>query len=258
MKALFFDIDGTLVNDKIEMTARTAKALNKAAMAGHTIVLCSGRSVDGLKVILDDLDFAPCLATLNGAYIVDEEGKPIFSEVIDAKEALEVCSLIKECGLDYMYFPGPRWGTEGDNELYRFEFKVTLARGLKTPIEKIVKRMEINKLLSYGKRSAEFIDLASKKFPNLSFLPSSSTYTEINTKGASKGGAIIKVAEAKNIAIKDTICFGDYENDLSMFRIAGTKVAMGNAIAEIKAEADYITRTNNEDGVAVFLEEYLF
>ena len=76
-KIVFTDIDGTLLNTRHELTARTKAALEMAEACGITIALCSGRAHDGLLDITDRLSFTPYLVTLNGAYIIDDAGNTV-------------------------------------------------------------------------------------------------------------------------------------------------------------------------------------
>ena len=82
-------------------------------------------------------------------------------------------------------------------------------------------------------------------------------WIEINGLNINKFEALKKIALKENIEIKDIISFGDSINDIEMIENAGVSVAMGNAIDELKKEADYVTTSHNEDGIIKFLEEYL-
>lgn len=82
-------------------------------------------------------------------------------------------------------------------------------------------------------------------------------YYEIMPKDVSKGHALLEIAEYLGIDQENIIAFGDQDNDMSMIQMAGVGVAMGNAIDSLKAAADYVTLTNNEDGIAAYLEKYL-
>ena len=97
-----------------------------------------------------------------------------------------------------------------------------------------------------------------KKFGDVTEqVKSSRFYYEVMPKGLSKGASIIEACKIFGIDIKDTIVFGDEMNDISMFEVAGTGVAMGNAVESIKNIADYVTKSNNEDGIAYYLENFV-
>ena len=80
---------------------------------------------------------------------------------------------------------------------------------------------------------------------------------EINYKDVSKGNAIKSLLDKYNIKEEELVCIGDNENDISMIKLAGLGIAMGNAISEVKNIADYITDTNKRDGVAKAIEKFI-
>ena len=86
---------------------------------------------------------------------------------------------------------------------------------------------------------------------------SAESYLEIFPKGMDKGKALGIICRKLGIKKEETIAFGDEELDIPMIEAAGTGVAMGNAIEALKAKADFVTKTNNEAGIAVALEYYL-
>lgn len=257
MKPIFLDIDGTLLNSRFEVTPRTKAALKAATEKDYRIVLCSGRAVMGLSDVLRQLSFPVMLATLNGAYITDEERNVLHSAAFSQRDVNSICALIKENGLDYMYFYGENWGVEEDNPLYDYELSVVKTIGSKEKVDIIAAKHPINKLLSYGKPEAslDFYRKIKEAYPDFEIFPSSPEYIEINTPGVTKGAAVRVVSQYLGSDIKEAIAFGDYNNDISMFQSGCKAVAMGNAIPELKAIADSITLSNDEDGIAVYLEE---
>ena len=87
--------------------------------------------------------------------------------------------------------------------------------------------------------------------------PDDQNNLELNWKTADKGRALLHLAERLGVPAADTVAFGDSSNDLTMLQAAGTGVAMGNASEEVRAACDAVTATNEEDGVAVYLERYV-
>ncbi|MFM1534318.1 HAD hydrolase family protein, partial [Helcococcus ovis] len=89
------------------------------------------------------------------------------------------------------------------------------------------------------------------------FVYSEPFYFEAMPKNVSKGETLVEVAEKLGYNISDTVSFGDQGNDFTMIKLAGTGVAMGNSIDELKEIADFVTKTNDEDGVAEYIEKYI-
>lgn len=256
---IFLDIDGTLITSDFRVTERTRDALTQAERAGHRIILCSGRAVSGLKDVIAQLEIKPMMATLNGAYITDENRNIISESPFERETLLKMASIIKEEGLRYMYFFKEEWGTEAKDAVYEHELNAVKIKGTAEPIEKLSLQHKVHKLLSFGESSKGLAVLTKLKslFPEYEIAPSSPTYVEINTPGVGKGMAVRKICSYLGCRAEDAICFGDYNNDISMFQTAGTGIAMGNAVPEIKALATEITASNDEDGIAIWIENNL-
>ncbi len=256
-KIVFTDIDGTLLNSSHELTPRTGAALEKANSAGIIIALCSGRAHDGLLDITDSLSFSPYLVTLNGAYILDDR-KNIVSEHFFKKEELsELEKIRKRYGLGLLYFSGEHWASAAYDEFYEDEYSIVKRKGSACPVMEY--EGKVHKYLTVGTTEANrlFAEAARKDLSHLEIVPSSSRYTEVNTHGCDKGQGIIDVCRYTGADIKNTYCFGDYDNDIAMFRTAGVPIAMANAVDKVKALAAHITLSCNEDGVAVALERII-
>jgi 5-amino-6-(5-phospho-D-ribitylamino)uracil phosphatase len=106
----------------------------------------------------------------------------------------------------------------------------------------------------------ERLQEAAAQFAGISGITVTSSHPnniEINHEQATKGEALVKLAAHYGIVLKDTVVFGDSHNDLSMFAVAGCRVAMGNAASELKEVSDIVTVSHEEDGVAVVLEELI-
>lgn len=94
--------------------------------------------------------------------------------------------------------------------------------------------------------------------PELSISSSVYNNLEVNAKGADKGAALLWLADYLGIDREETMSFGDGENDIPMIKAAGIGVAMGNALDTVKAAADTVTLTNDEDGVAAAIRKFIF
>lgn len=106
----------------------------------------------------------------------------------------------------------------------------------------------------------QFNAILKKPFPdeNVNFCASDDLLTETSSAHASKGNGLRRLMELLDIHKDAVMAFGDNGNDVDMFHTAGISVAVGNALPEVQAEADFVSGTNDEDGVAKFLEEWIF
>ncbi|MBR1918098.1 MAG: Cof-type HAD-IIB family hydrolase [Spirochaetales bacterium] len=256
---IFIDIDGTLLNSRKELTERTREALVYAKSRGYVIVLCSGRCYDGLKGVLEQLPFSPWTATLNGAYIRDDMGRVVHQDTIGTEVLASLQEIGKRTGCHSLYFFGEHWGADNNRAIYDSEFLVTHQDGINEPLEEVMRTNRINKYLSTGthEECLEFMHLAKEEFPAYEIELSSPTYVEVNTPTTTKGKAVKIVSRLLGVSTERAICFGDYYNDMTMFQIAGESVAMENAVAEIRKAAKYTTESNDNDGLAIWIEENL-
>lgn len=265
-KMIVLDIDGTLTNDEKEITPKTLDALRKAQEHGIVLVLASGRPAAGLKQLSRELEMDKhhgILLSYNGGKVLDaEDGTVFYEKGIPTERAKAVLRHLEQFPVTPMIF--------GEDSLY-----VTDKSGYKVDYESSINRIRIEET---GRPLSEFLNFTTVKIltaaPNqvllenkeaitkpfedeFSFVMSAPFYLECNMKGINKAASLDSVCQTMGIKAEEVISFGDAQNDITMVEYAGLGVAMGNACEELKAVADEITLSNNEDGIAVLLEKYL-
>lgn len=264
-KLIAVDVDGTLVNSKGQITARTREALIAATKAGHEVMIVSGRATFGLRHQAKTLAFdkyGGVLSSFNGGELFDfKEKKVLASHKMDYDLAKEILEFSKDLDLELMIFDGDKILTDRPDGYYVKRESEIIDMDIK-PIKNLKNGLDFapNKFLFA--QDPDKIDKPAqklmKKFGDVTEqVKSSRFYYEVMPKGLSKGSSIIEACKIFGIDIKDTIVFGDEMNDISMFEVAGTGVAMGNAVESIKNIADYVTKSNNEDGIAYYLENFV-
>ncbi len=260
-KALFFDIDGTLVNFQGQMPESAKRALLQAQSNGHLIVLCSGRSVGQVYPFLLEMGFDGIIAAA-GAY-VEYKKEVIVRHRMDKKTVDAICDLLEEANAIYSAQAESRVFISGECKRRMKERNRLLGRS-KELTEYVDKHMEVTDCLKrhtdiekfnffnsqitvagIRERLAGLCDVTAMSFD----IPTD-TDGEICTKGIHKAFGIQKFIERAKIAKEDTVAFGDGPNDADMLSYAHTGVAMGNARKEIKACADFVTHDIDEDGIA--------
>lgn len=264
-KLIAVDVDGTLVNSKGQITAKTREALIAATKAGHEVMIVSGRATFGLRHQAKTLAFdkyGGVLSSFNGGELFDfKEKKVLASHKMDYDLAKEILEFSKDLDLELMIFDGDKILTDRPDGYYVKRESEIIDMDIK-PIKNLKNGLDFapNKFLFA--QDPDKIDKPAqklmKKFGDVTEqVKSSRFYYEVMPKGLSKGSSIIEACKIFGIDIKDTIVFGDEMNDISMFEVAGTGVAMGNAVESIKNIADYVTKSNNEDGIAYYLENFV-
>ena len=257
------DLDGTLLNNKKQITPVTLKALASCAEQGIQIVPATGRPACGIPKELLELPQVNYAITTNGASIADlKTGQIIKRCRISNEMSLKVLELsARYHTMSDPYLEG-RAITQPDFFERMGEF------GLSHEVQALVRatRDVVPDVAGYLKESGDdtekinifFADLGErdllrKELESFSELAvSSSMYNnlEINAKEATKGNGLVWLAEYLHIPAERTVAFGDGENDVSMLRSAGTGIAMGNAEPAAREAADLVTGTNEENGVA--------
>lgn len=257
---LFIDVDGTLLDSGHNLRQRTIDALYAAHLRGHRTVISTGRCVDGIRPILEALPFKPYLSTLNGAYIVSPKDKVLYESPFDTCDALAIARLIARHSLGSLYFAGPVWGSGGVED-YEREEAIVREPGLRLGLEEVIRKRHVHKILAVCpaglEKASAFIDEMAQELPFCDPLPSSPIYIEVNTPGTSKGLGVVKLLESLGKNRSQAIAFGDWDNDISMFLASGHSVCMANGSDKAKAKADEITASNDEDGLAKWIEEHL-
>ncbi|HBB07466.1 MAG TPA: Cof-type HAD-IIB family hydrolase [Bacteroides sp.] len=249
IKALFFDIDGTLVSFRTHaIPASTIDALEKAHEAGVKIFIATGRPI----AIIDNLDAIKHLidgyVTTNGAYCFVGEETVVCTPIPDA-DVRTMARMSDELGFACVYVGEKHVVLQHPNELlYKIFCDYLNVRHLpeNPPLDTIYKERII--------QITPIVDEETERrlMPLLSDCISGRwhpAFTDITADGADKGRGIELMAARFGISIDETMAFGDGGNDIPMLRRAGVGVAMGNAQPAIQAEADYVTTSVDDDGV---------
>lgn len=264
-KLIAVDVDGTLVNSEGKITPRTRHALIRATKAGHEVMIVSGRPTYGLRHEAKELGFdkfGGILSAYNGGVLYDFKKKEILANhPMDYELAQEILEFSKNLDLELILTNGEYIYTDKASGLYLQRESRILDMEVKE-IKDIRENLNFlpNKILfaqDSQKIAPESEKLLEKFGDRLVQVKSTRFFHEMMPSGLSKGNSILEACKIFGIDEKDVIAFGDEMNDVTMLEVAGTAVAMGNAVDAIKDMADYVTKTNNEDGIAYYLENFL-
>lgn len=264
-KLIVVDVDGTLVNDDKIITPKTKNALISAIKAGHEVMIASGRSVYGLREQAKALEFdkfGGVLSAFNGGQLYDyKEGKILIDHPIERNLAKEIIDFSKILDLELMVYDGEYIITDKpdtyyvnrDSKIVNMEIKVVenLGENMDFATNKFMFAQDPDKISEPAKLLFEKFGDRTEQVRSTRF------YYELMPLGLSKGTSIIEACKIFGIDRKDVIVFGDEMNDMSMFEVAGISVAMANAVDPIKKAADFVTKSNNEDGIAYYLENFV-
>ena len=275
IKVIIMDIDGTLVNDEKVITPLTKETLLKAQDKGVRLVLASGRPTSGLLKLAEELDMRNhhgLFVCFNGSKVVDCQSHETLynhaSSVEDSKAVLEHLKNFKARPMfdkdEYMYvndvfdntitykgkpFNVMQYESRGNNYI------LCEKRDLAAFVD-----FEINKILTFGDPDylqAHYKEMMEPFKDRLNCMFTSDFYFEYTAKGVDKAKALDSVLIPMGYKKEEMMAFGDAQNDKSMVEYVGLGVAMGNASDELKAVANEITDTNNNDGIAKVIMKHI-
>ncbi len=271
VRLIAFDLDGTLFNDKKEVTPETFRTLERAAGMGIEIVPSTGRFWNAIPDNIKALSFVRYALTLNGAAIFDvKAGKVIAEFTIPTLRAETLCHVFDDLGVIYDFVADGKGYMRRDNyerlsEVMVAEWQTKIVRDMRSPVDDVYGTLSnvsgVQKMQIYTLDRALRENLLKSLpyvFPKLLFTSSVPNNIEINDTKANKGGGLKFLAEYLGIPMSETLAFGDGLNDITMIEAAGTGVAMENAVDEVKAAADYVTLDCNNDGVAEGIKRFCF
>ncbi len=273
-KMLVLDIDGTLTNSKKEITKKTKGAVLRLADQGVHVVIASGRPVNGILPYAKELGLTKkggYILAFNGAKIVGfhpTDGDEIHYHTLYEKNLPlhtvdRLGQLAKERGLAMLtYDRGYVISTNPRDPFVDLEARIN-----KIPLRQIESFKEYGELLTpkcivtgEGNLLAKEEEVFAKAFEELDVYRSEEFFLEVVPKGVNKAEAIesflnVLRKEGEEIRKEEVVAIGDGYNDLSMISYAGMGVAMANAKDEVKEAADYVTDSNDQDGVAKAIEK---
>ena len=239
-KLIALDMDGTLLNDHQQISEENRTWLYKALDAGVTVMLSTGRGVQSIYPYIEQLNMLMPIVAVNGGEVWKEPHVLLKRHLLPASAVREMHALAVRYDTWFWgyavegLFNKERW-TDDPGSLRWLKF------GFHTDNDD--NRRRIREALE---QTGAF-EITNSHPHNL----------EINPKGVSKASGIREICDLLGIAMSEVVAMGDSLNDLAMVREAGLGVAMGNAQEALKEAADLVTVTNNENGVAKVIKEYV-
>jgi Cof subfamily protein (haloacid dehalogenase superfamily) len=268
VRLVVFDLDGTLLNSKHEISEYSLLAIRELLKKEIVIAIASGRIFTMLEGYIHTLNHQGFVISSNGGGIDDlskhQRIKQVYLDPSDSEKIVLFCySQQIECNIlkrQSCYFPMQ------SVRISRFDNynKIAIEKGL-SPI--VFNRYErtiddyalIEKILIYEnnpmkvKKVKKFIETHTQ----LAYTSSGDGLMDVSSQEVSKGRAVEIIAKELGISLDQVCVFGDYDNDVSMFKTAGIAIAMGNASHQAKKHADFITLSHDEEGIAYAIREIL-
>lgn len=266
IKLIAIDMDGTLLNPQHEITPRVKQALQAARDKGVAVVLATGRPFIGVQRYLQELDLQQpgqyCI-TNNGALVQRAESGECVAEVpVSFDDYLYYEQLARELGVHFQALTQTHLYT-ANKDISRYSVHEASMTGIALryrAVEEMDRSLTFPKIMMIDE--PELLDAGIARIPaeahaRNTILKSSPFFLEILNKQVNKGAGVKALAELLGLQPDEVMTIGDQENDLAMIEYAGTGVAMENGIDAVKAIAQFITKSNSEDGVAHAVEKFV-
>lgn len=259
IKLLAMDLDGTLLNSKKEVSPYTKRMLWKMHEKKIPIVISSGRMMEAIDKFQKMIGFRCYRSALNGAYILDDNNQIMqnctfpdtdFRNILNYLEGKEVYFNVSS--IDTLYCRSELFEARKRN--YGVNTKVLSGHEMIHD-----NKIKGNRIIVETKNSILLTEIRKFLLENfrLEITKSEECNIELMPESINKGSGLEKICCQLNIPLCFSAVFGDGENDVSMFQKAGLKIAMGNATDILKNISDFVTKSNDEDGIALAIEHFL-
>ena len=262
---IVLDLDGTLTNRDKVITPRTKAALMRAQEAGKIVVLASGRPTAGVRPLAEELDlarFGSYILSYNGGMITNcRTGEAVFSSLLPVESNRKIIGLAKEYRVDILTYEGgeiitnnaecPYAGKESAINHLPLRQVEDMEEYVDFPVPKFLMLDDGDYLATVEPR------VKAAMGRDFSVYRSAPYFLEILPKGIDKAKSLERLLETLGMSREEMIACGDGYNDLTMIQFAGLGVAMENGVLPVRKAADYITASNNADGVGLVVEKFM-
>ena len=256
------DVDGTLVTTDKALTPRAIAAVARLHERGIHFSICSSRPPFGQRMLIEPLRLALPFGGYNGGSIVNPDLSPVEQKLLAPDAARDTVAMLEEHGVTSIWvFTGGAWlirdraGDYVDLEIHTIQAPPTLVPSLDGHLDAVSKIVGASK--DHDRIAAVVAAGQAALRGRASVMRSQAYYCDVTPPGIDKGRLVDLLAERLAVPREEIAVLGDMGNDVEMFRRAGFPIAMGNATPEVKALAQAITLSNDEDGFAVAIERHI-
>lgn len=264
-KIMVLDLDGTLTNSKKEISKPTKEALLDIQKRRYKVVLASGRPTPGILKLANELElenYGGYILSFNGGKIIDcKTNEVIFEKALPKEVIPELHKIAVEENVGIISYDATRVVVgNGIDEYIEYEAKLNGLEFVVVDNFPTYLDFPVNKCLMTGnhERLVKVQERLKNKYNSyLSIYFSEPYFLEIMPQNIDKAQSLLSLLSTLGISAEEMICCGDGFNDISMIEIAGLGVAMENAQELVKEAADYITLSNDDDGILHVIKEFL-
>ena len=257
--AIVTDLDDTLLNEESQLSPYTLAILARARAQGIRHIPASGRAMHSMLQYTRQLNTGVPYIACNGSQLISAENTILESFDLDPALARAIIRYLKPYGFYAQSYRDDAFYFDADCEASAAYQRSSTMRAVPVGNLEAFTTFPVPKLLFVHEPGEveRVYPLVQQAFPEVAFTISKPYFLEAQPAGVSKGAALERLARRMGFTPERTLVFGDSLNDLSMLAFTPNSVAMGNAREEVKAAANFVCKTNAEDGVAHFIEEHV-
>jgi Cof subfamily protein (haloacid dehalogenase superfamily) len=255
------DVDGTLVTSEKVLTPRAKAAIEALQSAGIAFAITSGRPPRGMAMLIDPLALRTPIAGFNGGIFVKPDMTIIEERVLAADVARRALQVILQNGMDAWVYSGNDWfvrkldAPHVAREQWTVKFSPTVVGDLEPVLNDAVKIVGVSDdydlVARCEKQAQELLGTTA------SAARSQPYYLDITHPDANKGAVVAALSKMLSVPTSEIATIGDMPNDVLMFRKGGLSIAMGNASPEVRAQANVVTDSYDDDGFAKAMERFI-
>lgn len=260
IKLVATDIDGTILGPSGEFTEGVKKCITKMQNLGVKVVIVTGRMHKGALKIAERLNLTTPIVSYNGGYIKDYDGTVLYEKYLPADYTEQIIDWARRNRVHLnLYSEDTLFSEKDDDEIRRY----AKYQQLNYIVEDFsdLKYDKIHKLLAIDYNDADrvtgWVNEMREKFPDLYIIKSTPYFCEFSTKDATKACAVKCLQKHWNLKDDEILTIGDQDNDIELLKAGGISVGMANGTEALKAQADYITDTVQNDGFVCAMEEFV-
>ena len=261
VRLVIADVDGTLVTQEKVLTDRAVEAVNRVRSAGVGFTITSGRPPMGMKMLIDGLALTEPIAAFNGGVMVHPDLSVMAQSFLPAAEAATVIATIDKHGLDCWVYTDHDWlvhradGAHVAREQWTVKFAPLVVADFDRHLDRVAKIVGVSN--DYAAVARCEADVQHDCGSHVSAARSQPYYLDVTNPDANKGHVVTVLSQALSIPPEQIATIGDMPNDVLMFRKSGVSIAMGNASPEVQQQAKFVTASNEEEGFAKAMEQFV-
>jgi len=259
--AVVSDVDGTLVTTDKVLTARTVAAVVELHARGIIFSIISSRPPRGLRMLIEALEITAPVGGFNGGIIATPDLSTISEHLVPSQAARRAADMLAASGAQSWVFAGQDWLVRDADGPYTGLEEKTVGFG-PTIVEDFGPALDVaGKIVGVSVDLARLarceLDMSAALAGQAAVARSQPYYLDITHPLANKGVALLELAKLMSVSAAEIAVIGDGGNDIAMFEQSGLSIAMGNASADVKRAADFVTDSNREEGFANAIERFI-